>query len=148
MRRIVLTAASALIVATAVTGALAQQDVIKDRQNLMKQSGQQTAVLNRMVRGQEDFDGAKVNAAFDVLDDKAKRLPDLFPAESRTGETRAHPRIWEDAAGFKAEIDSYAKDVAEARAAAASGLDGLKASLPAVTRHCGSCHEAYRLPKG
>lgn len=147
MFRFVLATASIMLVGATVSAALAQQNVINTRQALMKQSGQQTAVLNRMVRGQEAFDATKVGAAFDALADKAAKMPGLFPEESRKGETRAHPKIWEDSAGFKAAVASFASDVASARPKALTGLDGLKEALPAVAKHCGTCHETYRLPR-
>src|SRR5690606_3802625 len=85
MIRTVLASVSAVLFAAAVPAALAQQSVVETRQALMKRSGQQTAALNRMVRGQDAFDAAKVNAAFDALADKAEKLPALFPPESRAG---------------------------------------------------------------
>jgi cytochrome c556 len=131
--------------AVAATAVTAQQNVIEERKALMKASGQHTAALNRMVRGQEPFDPAKVEAAFAALADKARRLPALFPEGTGGGETRALPAIWEKRAAFEQQVAQYAKDVAEARPKATT-LDGLKAVLPSVARHCGACHESFRRP--
>ena len=51
-------------VAVGVTVALAQSDPVAQRKALMKSNGQNAAPVNRMVRGEEPFDAAKVNAAF------------------------------------------------------------------------------------
>ena len=129
-----------------MTAASAQQDLLKTRQDLMKRSGQQMGVVNRMLRGQEPFDAAKVNAAFDAFADKAQKLPSLFPAGSGKGETRALPKIWDDPKGWSAEIAKFAKDIADNRPKAVSSLDGLKAALPAISADCSSCHEGFRRP--
>jgi cytochrome c556 len=129
------------------TTVFAQQDAIKARQDLMKRSGQQMGVVNRMIRGQDPFDSAKVNGAFDAWADKAQKLPAAFPDNSRTGETRALARIWDDRAGLTAEIAKFSKDIADNRGKAAGDLDGLKAAVPAVLNDCNSCHEKFRRPQ-
>jgi cytochrome c556 len=139
-----------LAVATLAIGATvvaAQQDPIEARKTLMKNSGQQAGLLNRMVRGQEPYDAAKVATAFGHFADKAQKLPAAFPENSRSGDTRALPLIWEDRARFNAAIAQFTKDVADNREKAVSSLDGLKAALPAVGRNCNSCHETFRRPR-
>jgi|SRR5215204_719685 len=142
-----LAVAAVALAAVGITGAIAQQDAIKARQDLMKRSGQQMGLVNRMARGQEPFDPAKVNAAFDAWADKAQKLPAAFPDNSRTGETRALAKIWQDRAGFSAEIAKFGKDVTENRTKATADLDGLKAAVPVVLNDCNSCHEKYRRPQ-
>lgn len=147
MFRATLFTAAATVMLFATTATFAQQDTIKARQDLMKQSGQQLGAANRMVRGQEPFDAAKVNTAFDAFADKAQKLPNLFPAASRQGETRALPKIWDDPKAWTAAINSFAKDVADNRPKAAANLEGLKAAVPAILAHCNSCHEGFRRPQ-
>jgi len=144
--RAILATAAASAAVFVVTAAGAQQDVVKSRQDLMKRSGQQMAVVNRMVRGQEAFDAAKVNAAFDAFADKAQKLPSLFPAESRKIESRALPKIWDDPKAWNAEVAKFAKNVADGRAKAVSGVDGLKAAVAPLVADCSSCHEGFRRP--
>jgi cytochrome c556 len=146
MIRTVLPIAAVAFGMTAITSATAQQDAIKARQELMKRSGQQMGVVGRMTRGQDPFDAAKVNAAFDAWADKAQKLPTAFPEASRTGTTNALPKVWEDRAGFGAEIAKFQKDVADNRAKAAANLDGLKQAFPAILNDCNACHEKFRKP--
>ena len=146
MIRTVLAVGAVALGLTAVTSATAQQDVIKARQELMKRSGQQMGVVGRMTRGQDPFDPAKVNAAFDAWADKAQKLPTAFPDASKSGNTNALPKVWEDRVGFSAEIAKFQKDVADNRAKAAANLDGLKGAFPAILNDCNSCHEKYRKP--
>jgi cytochrome c556 len=146
MIRNVLAVGAVALGLTAVTSATAQQDVIKARQELMKRSGQQMGVVGRMTRGQDPFDGAKVNAAFDAWADKAQKLPTAFPDASRRGNTNALPSVWDDKAGFSAAIAKFQKDVADNRAKAAESLDGLKAAFPNILNDCNGCHEKFRKP--
>jgi cytochrome c556 len=139
-----------LVVVTLAVGAtvvLAQDNPIEARKALMKGSGQHAGVLNRMVRGQEPYDQAKVAAAFAYLAEKAQKLPASFPDNSRTGDTRALPAIWDNRPAFNAAVAKFGKDVADNREKAVSGLDGLKAALPAVGQNCTTCHEAFRRPR-
>ena len=50
--------------AVGVTAAIAQSDPVAQRKALMKANGQNAGAVNRMVRGEDPFDVAKVNAAF------------------------------------------------------------------------------------
>jgi cytochrome c556 len=147
MVRTVLPIAAMAIGISAVTGAVAQQDVIKARQDLMKRSGQQMATMNRMVRGQEPFDAAKVNAAFDAWADKAQKLPGAFPETTRTGETRALAKIWDDPQAFRAAIAKFQTDVQANRANATASPDGLKAAVGVILQDCNACHEGFRRPQ-
>lgn len=142
-----LCAGAALVIAISAGSAWAQQDVITGRRDLMKRSGQQMGVVNRMVRGQDPFDAAKVTAAYEVWTDKAQKLATSFPDTSRTGDTRALASIWDDRAGFDAQIAQFAKDVSDTRVQAIADIDGLKAALPVLLKDCNSCHEKYRRPQ-
>jgi cytochrome c556 len=143
MTRIVLAMATATICVTAV---VAQQNIIETRKNLMKANAQQSGIVNRMIRGEDPFDAAKADAAFAQWAETAQKLPGAFPEDSKTGDTRALPRIWENRSEFDAAIAKFAKDVAENRDKAKT-LDGLKAAFPVVSQNCGSCHERFRRPQ-
>jgi cytochrome c556 len=143
MIRSVLAVAAIVLGVTAVG---AQQNPIEARKNLMKANGQHSGVVARMVRGENPFDAAKVDQAFAQFTETAQKLGALFPDDSKTGDTRALPKIWEDRAGFNAAIAKFGTDVAENRSKVTT-LDGLKAAWPAVARNCGSCHETYRRPQ-
>ena len=145
MKRFLIVAAIASVAATAV---YAQGDVIAQRRDLMKAVGGATRDPGAMLKGEMPFDLAKVQRSLATYSDSASKLPGLYPDTSKTGgETTAAPKVWEDAAGFKAAL---AKFDSEAKAAAAAIKDeaSFKAAFPNVLKNCGTCHETYRVKKG
>lgn len=137
------TLAALALVATAV---IAQQDPIATRKALMKANNDNALIIVKMARGQEPFDAAKVKLAFDQWADTAQKFPSLFPDDSKTGDTRATPAVWEKRADFNTMIARFAKDIAEQRVKA-TNLDGVKAALGVIGKDCGDCHETYRKPQ-
>lgn len=131
---------------------VAQQDPVKDAQNVMKANGKNLGgVLSPMFKGEKPYDQAAVDTALTQLEDTAKKLPTLFPASVKDakweGDYAPSPKIWEDKAGFDAKVASFTKVVAEAKAKI-KDLDSLKANFPGIGKECGACHETYRLKKG
>lgn len=142
MKRI--SAISLIAIATTVS-ALAASDAIGQRQKLMKSNGAATKELSGMLKGQTPFDLAKVQAALKVYQDDTAKFMVLFPEDSKTGgDTSASPKIWTDAAGFKAANEKF---IADAKVAAAAIKDeaSFKATIPGVLKNCGDCHEVYRV---
>ena len=138
---------SAVVLAT-TTAAFA--DVISDRQAVMKENGKHVGVLVKMVQGEADFDAAAVLAALTALNDNVQAIDIAasFPAGSDQGDTTASPKIWEDMAGFQAEMDKFKAVTAAAVAAPAQDIEALKPQLGAIGQTCSSCHETYRVKKG
>ncbi len=140
------TVLAVVTVAVGVTAALAQ-DIIAERQQLMKRSGAQSKAGAAMVRGKAPFDLAKAQAIFVVYADKAAKLPNLFPPTSKTGgDTRAAPAIWDDPKGFSAAIAKFAADVKAAQGSV-KDADSFKVAFVEVSKNCGSCHEKFRVSK-
>jgi cytochrome c556 len=129
----------------------AQQDLVKQAQTVMKGNGKNAGILAAMVKGEKPYDQAAVDAALAQLDDTAKKLPTLFPESTKglkaDGDYSASSKIWEDKAGFDAHIASFGKAVTEAKTQI-KDLDTLKATLPAIGKQCGGCHETYRVKNG
>jgi cytochrome c556 len=149
MKRAVVVAGALLLSVGAV---VAQQDVAKSTQEQMKANGRALgATLAPMNKGEKPYDQAAVDAALKTLDETATKLPTLFPASIKAvkfeGDYNTSPKIWEDAAGFKAKIDDFAKAVADAKAKI-KDLDSLKANFPAIGKACGGCHETFRVKNG
>jgi cytochrome c556 len=135
------------VVAFAVTGVMAQSDPLSQRKALMKGNLEGAQNVNKMVRGENPFDVAKVNAAFIQWADTAQKLPTLFPEPPTPGQdTRAMPKVWENKADFEAKIAAFAKAVADNKGKA-STLEELKVAFPAVNNACNNCHETYRRPQ-
>ncbi len=100
-----------------VGAVMAQQDLVKQAQSVMKANGKNAGALAAMVKGEKPYDQAAVDAALNQFEDTAKKLPTLFPASTKglkpEGHYSASPKIWEDKAGFDEHIASFAKVVAE-----------------------------------
>lgn len=144
MQRIVM---AGLFAAVAATTVFAQSDVIKERQQIMKGVANATKEPGGMLKGEVAFDLNKVKAALATYSDASKKMPTLFPENSKTGgDTTAAPAVWSDANGFKA---AFAKFDADAMKASAEIKDeaSFKANFPTVLKNCGSCHETYRVKK-
>jgi cytochrome c556 len=148
MKRTALVVGALLLGVGAVT---AQQDMVKQNQDIMKSNGKNLGAMVAMVKGEKPYDQATVTAALAQLDETAKKLPTMFPDSIKGmnpgGDYEVSPKIWEDKAGFKAKIDSFAKVVAEAKSKT-TDLDTLKVNAPAIGKECGGCHETFRIKKG
>lgn len=126
---------------------IAQQDPIATRKALMKGNVQNASAMVKMMKGETPFDAVKVEAAFAQWKETAEKLPGLFPDNSKTGETRATPKVWQTKSDFDAKAADFAKVVAANRDKAKESLDGLKAAIPVVGKTCDNCHEDYRAPQ-
>ena len=120
------------------------EDVALERETLMKRSADQVKLGTQMERGEIGFDLSKARAIFTAFNDKAGKLPSLFPASSETG-TRAAPAIWDKPDQWKAAIAKFAADTAAAREQT-SDIDTFKGALRNVLQDCRSCHETFRTP--
>ena len=133
--------------------AAAQQDVIKQRKELMKANGDQAKIGAAMVKGEKPFDLAAVHKIFATFEEAAAKMPNLFPNNSKpaansTDDFNAGPKVWENMADFKARFVKLGEQ-AKSTGAKVKDLDSLKAELgPFGKGNCGSCHETYRLKKG
>jgi cytochrome c556 len=126
----------------------AQQDQVKQTQDMMKGNGKNAGALAAMVKGEKPYDQAAVNAALAQFEDTIKKFPTLFPDSTKglkpEGDYFPSPKVWEDRAGFDEHIASFAKAVADAKGKI-TDLDTLKAILPIIGKQCGGCHETYRV---
>ena len=144
----ILGAASAL--ALGVTVVMAQNLApIKERQELMKKTNDESKAVSAMIKGEAPFDAAKAGALLGAWEDRAKKVVALFPEDSKTGEkTRAKAEVWQNKADFDTKLAEYAKVTAEAKAAAAAGsADAFKPAYAKVIKSCDDCHEKYRAPR-
>jgi cytochrome c556 len=104
-----------------------------------------------IAKGEKPFDAAAVLAALQTLNDDAQKLDVavLFPAGSETGgDTTASPKIWEDPAGFQAAVDKFKADADAAVAAPPQDAAAVGATVGALGKNCGGCHETFRIKKG
>ncbi len=148
MKKRVIVAVAAIIVAVATSAVIAQSDPIAMRKSLMKENNDHARTMVQTIRGQLPFDAGKVDAAFVQWADTAQKLPGLFPDNSKTGQkTRATPKIWQTKSDFDAKAAEFGKAVADNRDKGKASLDGLKAAIGTVGKACDNCHEDYRAPQ-
>ena len=134
-----------LVAAMGAAAGVSAQDVITQRQDIMKSFGAQGRDSGGMVRGTTPYDAAKAAQIVDVYAKGAAALPALFPATSQTGKTDALPAIWTNRADFDAKLASFTADVNAAKSAVADETTG-KAALAQISKNCGGCHPPYRKP--
>jgi cytochrome c556 len=142
MIRIVIAAAA---LAASVQAAVPQNlDVIKEREQTMKDNGKAAGAAAKMLKGEAPFDLAKVQASLNTFVAVAKKMPGLFPDDSKTGgDTKALPAIWSDKADFDARFAKFGQDATDALATIKDQAT-FAAAMPAVFKNCGGCHEKYR----
>ena len=145
-KTLVLAIVGALVAGGMVGGAtiaLAQDDVIKARQENRKQ----TAAAMRAIKGIIDAKGPTAGAVEQAA--KLKTLEaafdKMFPAGSDKGDTKALPTVWSDSAGFMAASKNVDAAYDKLAVAAGSGdMAALTAAFGDTGKACGACHDKFR----
>lgn len=139
----ILVAAAAMVIG--IQAALPQNlDVIKERKQTMKDNGAAAGTLAKMLKGETPFDLAAAQTALKTFVAVAAKMPSLFPDDSKTGgDTKALPAIWENKADVDARFEKLGKDATSALTAITDKAS-FAATMPAVFKNCGGCHEKYR----
>ena len=146
MRKALVVAVAGALAAGAMVGgatiALAQADVVKERQENRKQAG----AAMRAIKAVIDAKGATSGAVEQVA--KLKTLEaafiKMFPPGSDK-DTKALPVVWTDWAGFQAA--SKVADAAYDKLAVAAGsgdMAALTAAFGDAGKACGACHDKFR----
>lgn len=136
-----------MLAATAGIAADAPQQIVDQRVAAMKQMGGK--VNEAFQLSGTDASGARAKLAEALA--IAEAIPSRFPAGTADGDagvsTRALPKIWSDAAGFKKASDGLvaAMKAADAKLAA-KDAPGAEAAFGDVRKACGTCHNDYRGP--
>jgi cytochrome c556 len=132
------------LLALGVTAAIAQSNVVEQRQNLMKEMAAQTRPIGGMLRGQEPFDLAKVQAGLKVFADNSEKVAPLFPESSKDApKTEALPSIWQNMDKFNAIRTKLHQD-AQTAMTTIKDEASFKAEMPKVLQNCGACHNDFR----
>lgn len=123
------------------TVALAQADVIKQRQENRKATAGEMRAIKAVIDAKGDVKEAKAHA--DKLVALEAAFDKMFPAGSDKGETKALPTVWSDMAGFqKASANASA---AYSKIGAAVDSAALAAAFGEAGKACGACHTTYRM---
>ncbi|MGB6464922.1 MAG: cytochrome c [Xanthobacteraceae bacterium] len=134
--------------------AIAQENPIKVRKDLMKGNGDAAKTAAAMMKGEKPFDLAEAHKIFATFENAAAKMPNLFPdsSKSEAGSPDADdfspsPKVWEDMADFKARFVKFGEN-AKAASASVKDLDSFKAAIGNIGKNdCGGCHQTYRLKK-
>jgi cytochrome c556 len=138
------------IAAVNAPGALAvdKDQIIKDRQALMKEQGGDLGAVKAYLDDKGDL--AKATAGATDLPLTMKKIPDVFPpgTEGPNPEGKYAPKaeVWSDRKGFLAARDAAAEK-ADALVAAVKGGDKAKiqeAFADLGKNGCGGCHGKFR----
>ena len=122
--------------------AFAEGDAAADRQSVMSNVGKVTKLGAAMAKEEAPFDAATAEAVFRTLNNAALGFGYMFPEGSQTGsDTEASPKIWEDRAGFDAQVAKFVADTTPVPAT----LDEFKTAFGTATQNCGACHENWRV---
>lgn len=125
-----------------------KEQVIRDRQALMKEQGANAGAIKGYLDGK--VDQAKAIAAATDLVATMKKIPDVFPAGTEgpnpEGKFLAKPEIWTDQKGFLAIRDA---GIEKAQTLLAAVKGGDKTSIQTAFADlgkgaCGACHEKFR----
>lgn len=147
MKRVILAVFSAGLMMSAAA-AVAQDDAIETRQQIMEDIGKATGQGGKMAKGEMPYDQATAQEMFATIHAKIQEFPEHFPEGTETGgDTRAKETIWTDREKFEdqsAQLEQIAARYAEATPA---DLDSFKPAFGEMTKTCSSCHETFRLPK-
>ena len=124
------------------TIAMAQANVVKERQENRKQAGAAMRAIKGIIDAKGPTAGAVAEAA--KLKTLEAAFVKMFPAGS-TQDSKALPTVWSDWAGFQAA--SKASDAAYDKLAAAAGSGdqaALAAAFADTGKTCGACHDKFR----
>ncbi len=144
--------AAAVLVGAGLLGstlpAVAQtaQQAIAFRKGAMQVQLWYGRILTQMIKGTRPWDSAQYLRIVSILDQSVvSSTVDGFIPGSDTGDTRALPVIWSDAAGFRAALERFQAESAKALTVGKSGDEkAMRAQAVEVLRACDSCHERYR----
>ena len=145
MRRLIIGLVAFAVAGVAVS-AYAMEDPIKTRRWLMDANGGAAGAGAAMMKEEVPFNAAIAKSVFLTMHAVAYSYGDYFPEGSGTGDTKAGPKIWEDAAGFAAALAKFQQDTDAALAADVADLEAFKTSFGTVAGNCKSCHDVFRLP--
>jgi cytochrome c556 len=149
-KRISILAAGLLVLGLggAVAWAGAADDAIKGRQACMKSHGKGMGEMFKMMKGEQPYDAAAVQAVLADWDSACAGWDKWWGADTQKGETvetYAKPEIWTDAEGFKKAGEVYYAKYTALKATTDEA--SFKAALPALGDSCKGCHEKFRRPK-
>jgi cytochrome c556 len=130
--------------------AIAQADIVKERQELMKGVGKAAKLGGDTLKGNVAYDAAALATAMKNIAAVPDKYVTMFPegtGNDKIPDSEASPKIWADMEGFKAAAMKMKTAAGAAAGAAEKGEAAFKASFAELTKSCKNCHESYRIKK-
>ncbi len=138
---------SAVALVSVVGAAYAQSATIVERKAIFSSWEKATKPLGAALRGRGTFDLEATQAALKLYIEDAKKMPNLFPDDSKVSDkTKSLPIIWDEKPKFLAGFTQLEKDAVEALALIKDEAS-FKANMPKVLANCGACHKIYVKPE-
>ncbi len=126
--------------------AVAQDNPVAKREQMMKQVGASVGALGAIAKGEKPYDADAVKAALTTISTDMKAFPDQFPAGSEVNSAAA-PAIWDNMDDFKAKSQKLASDADTLLASMPADQAGVAEAVKTLGANCGTCHQAYRLKR-
>lgn len=142
MRRLML--GGVLVMGIASTAAVATEDPIATRKQLMQSNGASMGAAQAMIKGEVPYDARVAMAALQNFEAVGYAFADYFPPGSDQGDTRASPKIWTEMAEFQQYVTKFRDDSAAAAAAKPATLEAFQTALGPIGQDCQQCHEEFR----
>jgi cytochrome c556 len=126
--------------------AIAQDNPVTKREQMMKQVGGAMGALGGIAKGEKPYDAEAVRTALTTISADMKAFPDQFPAGSEANSAAA-PAIWENMEDFTAKSMKLASDADTILAAMPADQAGVQEAVKTLGANCGTCHQTYRLKR-
>ncbi|MGA1186756.1 MAG: c-type cytochrome [Candidatus Puniceispirillaceae bacterium] len=121
---------------------VAQADVIAERKANFKANAAAMKAINAALGG-GDFDTVITQAT--TIADWARVMPDYFPENSDSGDTKARADIWMDFDGFKSRASANEQAALTLISTAKTGdVSATIGALKALGGTCKSCHDNFK----
>ena len=119
-----------------------QADVIAERKANFKANAAAIKAINAALGG-GDFDTVITQAT--TIADWARVMPDYFPENSDSGDTKARADIWMDFNGFKSRASDNEQAALTLISSAKTGdVSATFSALKALGGTCKSCHNNFK----
>lgn len=126
--------------------AVAQDNPVAKREQMMKQVGASVGALGAIAKGEKPYDAEAVKAALTTISTDMKAFPDQFPAGSEVNSAAA-PAIWDNMDDFRAKSQKLASDADTLLASMPADQAGVAEAVKTLGANCGTCHQVYRLKR-
>jgi cytochrome c556 len=137
-----------IVVGVGITAAIAQQDPVKARKDIMETFGKNYyGVMARMARGRMPSDQVKFEEAVNAIAAQALKIQPTFATRAlpaKKSDYDASPKIWDNLADFNAKAANLVKVVSENKGVAKDEAT-MKTVVDNIGKACDSCHDNYQV---